>query len=198
MSINSFSEQGLRRFFASYQRTEISRLHLRRAAVLIPLVEERSDIVILFTRRTDEVEHHKGQISFPGGVVDPEDLSLVATALREAEEEIGLSPTDVRVLGICSDFSTPSGFNIAPVVGYVKTLPPLRLHAVEVAEILTVPLSFFLDPANRKASTEIHDGHPRHIIRYFFDHYEIWGATAAMLTAFIDAVLGGTTGRSST
>lgn len=185
-----FTEERIRDFFRSHQRVEIIDTGLRRAAVLIPLVVQHSGIEILFTRRTHDVEHHKGQISFPGGVMDPDDASLVDIALRETEEEIGLGPSSVRVLGVCSDFVTPSGFNIAPVVGFIPNLPTLRVHALEVAEVLTVPLPFFLDLSNRRISMETHDGRRRQIVRYWHGSNEIWGATAAILARFIAEISG--------
>jgi 8-oxo-dGTP pyrophosphatase MutT (NUDIX family) len=185
-----FTEESLIEFFRSYQRTEIIDAGLHRAAVLIPLVVHDSSVGVLFTVRTEDVEHHKGQISFPGGVKDPEDLSLIQTALRETNEEIGINSSFIQILGVCGDLSTPSGFNIAPVVGYIPILPPLRLQAQEVAEVLIIPLSFFLDPSNRRISTETHNGHQRRIVRYTYNMYGIWGATAAMLARFLAEVVG--------
>jgi 8-oxo-dGTP pyrophosphatase MutT (NUDIX family) len=180
--------RAIRGLFDSYQRQEILDPGLRRAAVLIPLFPENGELHVLLTRRTDEVEHHKGQISFPGGVSDPVDTGLVATALREAEEEIGLPRTQVEILGLLSDLSTPSGFNIAPVVGYVPSLPRLKAHPVEVAEMISVPLAFFVNPANEHLTTVERDGVPRRVYHYAFGPYDIWGATAAIVHMFVAAL----------
>jgi 8-oxo-dGTP pyrophosphatase MutT (NUDIX family) len=118
-TIDLFSQERLIEFFRSYQRTEIARAGLRRAAVLIPLVVQDSQVGVLFTVRTEDVEHHKGQISFPGGVADPGDATLIQTALRETDEETGIGSSHIIILGVCGDYSTPSGFNIAPVVGSI-------------------------------------------------------------------------------
>jgi 8-oxo-dGTP pyrophosphatase MutT (NUDIX family) len=178
----------IRQMFDSYQRQEIVDPGLRRAAILLPLFPKEGEIHLLLTRRTDSVEHHKGQISFPGGVSDPDDAGLAATALRETEEEVGILRTQVEILGILSDLSTPSGFNIAPVVGFIPTLPHLKLHALEVAEIITAPLSFFADPSNERTMTVQRNGLTHRVYRYPFGVHDVWGATAAIVRMFLDAL----------
>jgi 8-oxo-dGTP pyrophosphatase MutT (NUDIX family) len=175
----------IRNYFSSLTRQEITTPSLTRAGVLIPLFEQEGNLHVILTQRTEEVEHHKGQISFPGGVMDAQDETIIDTALREAEEEIGLAPSSVQILGILSDLSTPSGFCITPVVGVLSCLPTFCLNANEVAEILTVPLSFFLESANERTELRIRNG--QEITVYFFQYgkFEIWGATAAIIRAFV-------------
>lgn len=157
-----------------------------RAAVLIPLVQKSDGLYVLFTKRTDSVEHHKGQISFPGGVCDECDDSMVATALREAEEEIGLLSSDVHILGQLDDIHIPSGFVVTPIVGYIEKLPALTTSADEVAELLFIPLSDFFDQTKRSTEMRELKGQLRQIYIYDVWKEPVWGATAHMLKQFID------------
>ena len=135
----------IRKFLKGLRRSELGKPGLKKAAVLMLFYPKGDDLFILLTKRTEDVEHHKGQISFPGGSCDDEDDHIVATALRESEEEIGLPADAVEVLGIFNEYETPSGFAITPVVAYAERLPPLKPNEMEVAEILEVPVSLFLD-----------------------------------------------------
>jgi len=158
-----------------------------KAAVLIPLISkaEAGDYNCLLTQRTDFVEHHKGQVSFPGGAVDGTDRDIVATALREAEEEVGIDPAAVRVLGRLGEIRTPSGFIITPVVGYLPQPPHLRLGHSEVAEAFTAPLSFFADQANMTTRQRTIEGISRDVFYYFYGEFTIWGITALIIRNFI-------------
>jgi len=178
----------IRQMFDSYRRQEINDPGLRRAAVLLPLFPKNGELHLLLTRRTDTVEHHKGQISFPGGVSDPDDNGPISTALREAEEEVGILRAQVEILGVLSDLATPSGFDIAPVVGFIPSLPRLKVHAAEVAEVIPVPLAFFADPANERTMVVQRDGLANRVYRYPFRGHDVWGATAAIVRMFLDAL----------
>jgi 8-oxo-dGTP pyrophosphatase MutT (NUDIX family) len=159
---------------------------LTRAAVLVPLIERAPGLTVLLTRRTDHLQAHAGQISFPGGRCEPGDCDPVATALREAEEEIGLSRSLVRPVGRLDTYVTRTGFEVIPVVALVAPPPTLVPDPNEVAEVFEVPLDFILDPANRQRHSRLYAG----ATRYFYvfpwrDHY-IWGATAGMLVNLAD------------
>jgi len=158
------------------------------AAVLIPLIaHEGSDEgpTLLFTRRTETLSRHSGQVSFPGGRRDPGDLSAVETALRETMEETGIAPAFVSVAGFLPRYRTGTGFNILPVVGVVAHGFALAPDPREVAEIFEVPLGFFLQPANlRQESRQMGRG-LRHFYAYRPEPHYIWGATAAILHDFI-------------
>ncbi|MBR9978709.1 MAG: CoA pyrophosphatase [Bacteroidetes bacterium] len=152
----------------------------RRAAVLIPLLPAERDWDVLLTRRDHALPHHRGQIAFPGGSIDEGEDCLHA-ALREAEEEIGLQPSRVDILGCHDDIWTPSGFMISPVVGLINDPGTLTPNPVEVARIFTVPLSFFADEENVVRQTLRHQGVDREVFFYSWEGETIWGATALML-----------------
>jgi 8-oxo-dGTP pyrophosphatase MutT (NUDIX family) len=153
------------------------------ASVLIAMVERESGINILFTRRTDHLEHHPGQISFPGGRVDVEDKDVIATALREAEEEIGLNKEQVDVFGMLPEYYTVTGYRVTPVVAAVKSLPVLESNVHEVAEIFEVPLSFLMNGSvhQRRSGVFLNQTIRRTFYAMPYQEYFIWGATAGML-----------------
>jgi 8-oxo-dGTP pyrophosphatase MutT (NUDIX family) len=161
-----------------------------RASVLVPLVQ-RDELTVLLTQRTEHLTDHAGQISFPGGRAEPEDADEVATALREAQEEIGLEPSVVEVLGRLPIYTTGTGFIVTPVVGLLPPDQPLAPDPNEVAEVFEVPLSFLMNPAHhRRHQVEVQGARreffsmPWHGPGHGHDHerrYFIWGATAAML-----------------
>ena len=157
----------------------------RPAAVLVPLVlhEIRKDgPTVLFTRRTDHLYHHPGQISFPGGGMEEGDSSAEETAVREAQEEIGLVPERIEIIGRLPDYTTGTGFRVTPVVGLLRPPIELKLDSFEVAEAFEVPLAHFLDPANhQKHAIQLKDGRIRHFHAMPYGEYFIWGATAGML-----------------
>ncbi|RQR58636.1 CoA pyrophosphatase [Burkholderia sp. Bp9125] len=162
-------------------------IDLRSAAVLVPLVARDTGLTVLLTQRTDHLNDHAGQISFPGGRREPFDRDATATALREANEEIGLAGERVEILGALPDFLTGTGFCVSPVVGLVH--PPFTVQAdtFEVAEIFEVPLAFLMNPANHEVRVFRWDGGERRFFAMPYPrgdahgHYFIWGATAGML-----------------
>ena len=155
----------------------------RPAAVLVPVVNREEGLTVMLTQRTDHLHHHPGQISFPGGRVEADDDSPVATALRETEEEVGLHPRHVELLGRLADYHTGTGFRITPIVGLVHPPFELSLDSFEVAEVFEVPLSFLLDPANHRREQMFYRGRDRTYYAMPWRHYHIWGATAGMLVA---------------
>jgi 8-oxo-dGTP pyrophosphatase MutT (NUDIX family) len=161
---------------------------LRDAAVLLPLVRRGAALNLLLTRRTEHLTHHAGQISFPGGRVEPNDAGPLAAALRETEEEIGLPASAVDALGFLDPLATITGFRILPVVGVIDDLPPLRLDPNEVADVFEVPLSFVLDRAHQQRRQREFRGRVRsyHVIEYGTHH--IWGATASMIVNLADRI----------
>jgi len=157
---------------------------LRPAAVLVPVVKRESGLTILLTRRTDHLNDHAGQISFPGGRAEAHDDSPAATALRETLEEIGLPQSQVELLGALPEYTTVSGYRVTPVVGLVHPPLSLSLDEFEVAEAFEVPLQFFLDPGNHQRNTLQVQGRTRGYYAMPFERHYIWGATAGMLMNF--------------
>jgi len=150
------------------------------AAVLIPVVLH-GELTVLFTQRTAHLKSHAGQVSFPGGRAEPGDASAEYTALREAEEEIGLRRERVEVLGRLPDYRTRTGFRVTPVIGTV--VPPLALapDPREVESVFEVPLDFLLDERNRERRTREFQGLQVGYYVYEYQGHVIWGATAGML-----------------
>ena len=154
---------------------------LTRAAVLVPIVVREAGLTLLLTQRTDHLYDHAGQVSFPGGRIDAGDSGPEAAALRETEEEIGLSRERVRLIGRLDTYLIRTGFEVTPVVGLVTPPFDLAPDSFEVAEVFEVPLDFFLDPNNCERHTRRFEGKDRHFYAFpYGDHY-IWGATAGML-----------------
>ncbi|WP_435751039.1 CoA pyrophosphatase [Thauera sp. AutoDN2] len=160
---------------------ELPETAYKAAAVLVPLIAREGEESLLFTKRTDHLHHHPGQISFPGGRVEAGDASPVETALRETEEEIGLHRRHVELLGALPDYLTGTGFRVTPVVGVVRPPFELTLDAFEVAEAFEVPLAHFLDPANHEAHSIVHEGRLRTFHAMPYQGYFIWGATAGII-----------------
>jgi 8-oxo-dGTP pyrophosphatase MutT (NUDIX family) len=151
------------------------------AAVLVPIVAHPAELTVLFTQRTSQLRSHSGQVSFPGGRAEPEDASPELTALREAEEEIGLPAERVEIVARLPDYLTRTGFRVTPVVGLLT--PPLELapDPREVEEVFEVPLAFLLDARNHLRETRELRGET---VGYYVMQYgkrRIWGATAGML-----------------
>jgi 8-oxo-dGTP pyrophosphatase MutT (NUDIX family) len=160
----------------------------RPAAVLVPLVKRETGLQVILTRRTDHLSDHAGQISFPGGRQEEEDATLEETALRETEEEIGLSRRHIDLIGRIDDYYTVTGYQVTPVIGLVT--PPFDLSPDdhEVAEVFEVPLEFILDPRNQKLQTVTFEGTRRRYFAIPYREYYIWGATAGMLVNFSEVV----------
>ena len=188
------SEKWLRERFASprlYAPETVGDGHLfkgreplKSAAVLVPVVNRNDQLSVLFTIRTAHLSDHAGQISFPGGRAEPDDPSIHHTALREAEEEIGIAADQVEVLGSLGQYTTVTGYQVTPVVGLVRTPFELRPDEFEVAEIFEVPLSELLDPRNHLRNLVVQADRVRHYYAVPYRHYYIWGATAGMLMNF--------------
>ena len=154
---------------------------MKLAAVLVPLVPRDTEVHVLLTQRTPHLNDHPSQISFPGGRVEGGDENRTETALREAEEEIGLARDRVDIVGILPDYEMPSRFRISPVVGWITPPFELKLDPFEVDSAFEVPLSFIFDPANhQRRSYYFNDRHRDYLAMPYQGHY-IWGATAAML-----------------
>jgi len=160
------------------------------AAVLVLFVYRAGEPHVVFTKRTEAVPHHKGQFSFPGGIVDAFDGSRVETALREAREEIGLDPADVEILGLFDDSPTnTSRFVITPVVGVCRTAPVFRPDGREIERVVEIPLRQLLDPACYHEELWEREG-ALHPVAFFTSGDDVvWGVTGRILKEFLDTVL---------
>lgn len=166
---------------AAGKRVEQDVPGFQRAAVLLPLCPSAEGPIVLLTRRTEEVETHKGQISLPGGVMEIGDRDAVHTALREAEEEVGLLGGELIVAGLLDDHVTPTGFVITPVVAVCRALPHLHINPREVAELLRIPLASFGPGADLRSEFREVLGRNQEVHFYRIGSHVVWGATAAII-----------------
>jgi 8-oxo-dGTP pyrophosphatase MutT (NUDIX family) len=188
--LKRFDEKALERLRAALSVRpvlEIDAPEHRRACVLIPLVRNGDGWSLLFSRRSEQLQAHSGQIAFPGGGVEPGE-SLIAAAVREAQEEVGIPPQAVEIIGRLDDVITNSGFLVAPFAGVIHEPVAYVLQASEVTEVFEVPLEALLSPANPEVRYVAFRN--RRYPAYFYHHgtYEIWGLTGAILKSFLDVV----------
>jgi 8-oxo-dGTP pyrophosphatase MutT (NUDIX family) len=170
-------KQRIEKIFSHRKKKKITGENLKTSAVLIPLFYDQGQYHILFTERSDEVDFHKGQVCFPGGRREPSDSSLLHTALRESQEEIGLEARDIEILGELDDMLTfVTNYVISPFVAFIPHPYPFQAEGREIREIFSVPLSFLMDEANFKQDS----------YSYEYEGHIIWGATARILRQFID------------
>jgi 8-oxo-dGTP pyrophosphatase MutT (NUDIX family) len=160
------------------------------AAVLVPLVEHAEGYTVLLTQRSADLSKHAGQISFPGGRIEAEDETPALAALREAEEEIGLTADFVDVIGDLDTYEVRTGFEVFPIVGLVRTGFDIKIDPGEVAEVFEVPLSFVLDPGNHHRQGRTFYGMMRYFYVLPFEDRYIWGATAGMLINLYEVLSG--------
>ena len=154
---------------------------LRPAAVLVGLVDRGEGLQVLLTRRTEALRHHAGQISFPGGRIEANDVDPVAAALREAQEEIGLQPAQACALGYLDPFVTITGFHVFPVVAAIAPTFSAIRDPGEVDEVFELPLDFLMDPANARQLLVDYRGGQRTLVEFVHQQDRVWGATASML-----------------
>jgi 8-oxo-dGTP pyrophosphatase MutT (NUDIX family) len=182
-------ERELVRMLRTRKKAVLSADGLVTAAVLIPIFEREGTLHVLLTKRSDLVEHHRGEISFPGGKLDPTDPDLQSCALRETSEELGVSPADVRVLGQLDDFHTvATQFHVAPFVGLIPYPYEFRVSAREIAALVTPPLEIFFDPTRRSEEIWILHGRPVNVVFYQWEGHTIWGATARILKHLVEVL----------
>ncbi len=160
------------------------------SAVLIPLFLKNHEYHLLFTKRTENLNHHRGEISFPGGVSHSGDESSLRTALRETREEVGIDPGDVEILGVLDDFYSVYGYLITPYVGMIPADYEYRINGSEIERIIEVPLEHLLKPEVFRVEDWTWKGRAHPVFFYTYRGDEIWGVTAAILKQFLDLVFG--------
>lgn len=175
----------------AHPRRELPPGRLRPAAVLVPLLCSPEGFELLFTLRPSTLSSHAGQVSFPGGRVDPGDEDRWATALREAEEEVAIPGDAVRRVAMLDDLRTITGYHVTPCVGLVDPAVPIRAAAGEVAEVFTVPLDALLDPARVRRMHIGRGGHAERIHFYLTRPHVVWGATAAIVAHLLEVIAPG-------
>lgn len=170
---------------AEWNRHELEGLLLaddpRPAAVLVGVVAHAPSPTVLLTRRHDGLRHHAGQVSFPGGRIEPDDASPAAAAMREALEEVGLQPAQFTPLGYLDPLLTITGFRVVPLLGLISPDFVAKPDPDEVAEAFEVPLELLLDPRQLEEKQLEFGGRPRHVLQYRYDQHRIWGVTASIL-----------------
>ena len=154
------------------------------AAVMIPIIRRADALTVLLTERSPDLKHHAGQISFPGGRMDPGDSDILATAMRETEEEVGIVPSDVEIVGYLKPNATVTGYAVTPVIALVELQRELVIDPVEVKLAFEVPLPFLLDRNNQRTSEREFMGTMVPVAEFNYGRHRIWGATAAMLIEF--------------
>ncbi len=177
----------LQKYLSSRTRSSITDSQLIRAAVLVGLTAEEGDSHFLLTRRTHSVESHKGQVSFPGGVIENSE-SAIDASIRESYEETHLKRESITILGMLDDLKTPTGYVISPVVAVINYDYPLKPNQEEVARIFTAPVSLFLDEKNVRTETRWLSGENRTVYLYDYDGETIWGVTALIIRMFVDVL----------
>jgi 8-oxo-dGTP pyrophosphatase MutT (NUDIX family) len=179
-------KEKLKRALASRRKLKINDPDLTQAAVLIPIFCKDGEYNIVFTKRSDHMLHHKGQISFPGGARSQDDATLAETALRESWEELGLKTRDVEIVGELDDTpTTTSGFNISPFVAFVPYPYKFTLSPYEISEVFNVPISALLNKAKIKEDRHIFKGQVYTGHSYEYEGRIIWGATAKIVEQFL-------------
>ena len=180
-------KEKVRTIFSRKERKTIVDKSLSRAAILLLFYQIEGKYYILFTKRTEDVEHHKGQISFPGGTYHDSDKTLASTALRESFEEIGVKEEDVDILGELDDLITvSSNYIVTPFIGTLPGPYKFEINENEVEEIIEVPLSALLDKDGFREGSWVHEGRSHPTYFYQYQEHTIWGATATILKQFLD------------
>lgn len=187
--------------FINYTRLELTNIDqdlfkkptdsdLIQAAVLIPFTVWENKLVVLFTKRTNSVNNHQNQISFPGGAIEKKDANQLATALRETEEEIGIKKKDIEILGELKAINTTTGFYIFPFVGFIHNLDEIQINELEVERIIYIPINWLRNPKN--SYSEIYKGQNKisHPVIVFsnYDGEKVWGATASLVKQLLEII----------
>lgn len=191
MNLYEEMEEKLIDLLSQRKRNLIDDNHLMPSAVLVALFAKSGEQHILFIKRSQGVKDHKGEISFPGGLWEERDECLEKTALREALEEIGVRPSDVKILGLLDDIkTTSSSYRVTPVVGVISHPYPFTINKIEVDEIIEIPINHLMDKRNSGEEPITRNGVTYTGQVYHYKHHIIWGATARILSNLFDVLTG--------
>ena len=168
---------------------DLTHFRYKLAAVLMPIQEREDGDHLVLTKRAEELNHHRGQIAFPGGRVDAGDHDELEAALRESNEEIGIDPSDVRVLGRLDQVTAAYDFVVTPFVGIIPAAYEFRLNPLETAAVFSVPIAALLEPKCVAIADHL-SSHGEPVYHFYFDSWDIWGATARIIVQFLDLVYG--------
>ena len=171
------------------ERPKIEVGNLIKSAVMLLIMNKDNKAHVLLTKRSMKVETHKGHMSFPGGAFDNVDRSLLETALRETDEEVGIKPTDIEIIGELGDFLTVSGFHVTAFVGAINYPVKYKVNIDEIAECIEVPLSLFVNREYDRIEKMNYLGTDLEVYYYYYKRFEIWGLTARILTEFAENML---------
>jgi len=178
----------IREGLSSYEKKHLEQGNLIPSAVLFPIVQDSDGLKVLLLQRSNQVEHHSGEVSFPGGRIDSADKSPLDAALRESREEVGILRQNVEMLGELDDYLTVTGYHITPFLGLLSDVSDLSPRTIETTDLFFVPLSFFQDPQNIKKQYIEWQGQPRVVYVSVYANKTIWGATLAMIMNFIEVI----------
>jgi len=187
--LNQLSEQELKERLRAQKPNLITQPGLKPSAVLVPMIKREEGWCLLFTKRSMEVDSHPGEISFPGGNIESDESALGA-ALRETEEEIGISRNELHLLGELDEISTISGFKIHPFVAELSLPLQLKPNDSEISEVIILPLAGFLDPERFQVQNWNHNGLNYPVYFFRFPECTVWGATAKITKNLLERVLG--------
>jgi 8-oxo-dGTP pyrophosphatase MutT (NUDIX family) len=159
------------------------------AAVLMPIQEREDGDYLVLTKRAEDLNHHRGQVAFPGGRVDVNDRGELESALRESHEEIGIDPSHVRVLGRLDQVTAAADFVVTPFVGIIPAVYEFHLNPIETAAVVSVPIAALMEPQAVKVADYL-SSHGEPVYHFYFNGWDIWGATARIIVQFLDLVYG--------
>lgn len=178
----------IRSIYKQHDKRRIELGSLIPASVLIPFFEKNGQVHILFAKRTQNVRHHKGQISFPGGAFDPQDKDLLQTALRETEEEVGLKKEDVEIVAELDDMFTPTNFRVTPFAGFIPYPYAFKLNPHETAELIEIPLSHLLNERHHRLGYRRLFNKTVEVHYYDYKEHTVWGVTGLILFELLEKI----------
>ena len=172
---------------SSREAKDLTHLSYKLAAVLMPIQEREDGDHLVLTKRAEDLNHHRGQVAFPGGRVDPADADELGAALRESHEEIGIDPADVRILGRLDQVTAAYDFVVTPFIGVIPPQCEFRRNPIETAAVFSVPIAALLEPQRVTIADHL-SSHGEPVYHFYYEGWDIWGATARMIVQFLELI----------